>query len=142
MKKRKWVYVQEPQTYEISCDKCAGSNIAWSEYEHMIWCYDCGIDTTGNSGIFDGPVPVHGCEILGFSLDRYYIQENEVRKPVITDGKVEYISFCCPLSIEEAGEGRRHFRRGSWATPFNTCGLGQCDRPASRLRNNKGDSGG
>ena len=36
MKKRTWVYVMSPIAYEISCDKCGGSNINWSEFEKMI----------------------------------------------------------------------------------------------------------
>jgi len=56
MNKREWVYCHQPTAYEISCDKCNGSNITWSEYEKMIWCYDCEIDTEGNGGIFNGPI--------------------------------------------------------------------------------------
>ena len=47
MQKREWVYVMDPAEYEIECDHCDGTNIAWSEFKHMIWCYDCKIDTKG-----------------------------------------------------------------------------------------------
>lgn len=70
MRKRKWIYIQKPQDYEISCDLCGGSNIAWSEYEHMIWCYDCEKDTPGNGGVFDGPIALKATRLLGMNLDR------------------------------------------------------------------------
>jgi len=95
-KKREWVYIRKPQTYEISCDKCNGTNIEWSEFEQMIWCYDCEVDTPGNGGIFSGPIPIHVLEILGMTLDRYFIKENEIRKMIIGDkGSLEWVPFCC-----------------------------------------------
>jgi len=71
MEKRKWHYVQNPAQYEIHCDKCNGTNIEWSEFEKLIWCYDCKIDTKGTEGIFGGPIPVDTCAVLGINLDRY-----------------------------------------------------------------------
>jgi hypothetical protein len=62
--KRKTCYVLSPEKYEISCDKCDGTNITWSEFEHKIWCYDCQIDTDGNPGIFGGPIPVNVTKLL------------------------------------------------------------------------------
>ena len=41
-----------------------------AEWDRLIWCYDCEIDTRGNGGIFDGPVPIGVCEILGISFDK------------------------------------------------------------------------
>jgi len=70
MKKRKWCYAMKPTVYEISCDICWGNNITWSEFEKMIWCYDCKKDTSGNSGIFGGPIPMELCEMFGISFDR------------------------------------------------------------------------
>jgi len=70
MRKRKWSWIMKPTSYEMVCDICGGHNIAWSEYEHMIWCYDCQKDTPGSGGIFDGPVPIGVCELLGLSFDR------------------------------------------------------------------------
>lgn len=100
MKKRKWVYIQKPIQYEISCDKCNGTNIDWSEFERMIWCYDCEIDTRGNAGIFDGPIPLQGCELLGFSLDRIYFKTGEWRKPDVEGSKVVYKPFACLLGLK------------------------------------------
>jgi hypothetical protein len=81
MRKRKWYYVLKPQEYEMTCDKCGGSNITWSEFEHMIWCYDCGIDTSGIDGIFGGPIGWGVAQMLGISFARYYIKENKIKYP-------------------------------------------------------------
>ena len=83
MKKRKWVFIDSPKSYDMYCDKCNGTNITWSEYEHKIWCYDCKIDTNGTPGIFDGPIPILSPDILGFSLWRYYIKSKAICRPII-----------------------------------------------------------
>jgi hypothetical protein len=92
MRKRKWYYVQKPAEYEISCDKCDGTNIEWSEYEHKIWCYDCQIDTDGNGGIFDGPIGLGVCTLLGISFARYYIKENKVKYPRVINHKIKWFA--------------------------------------------------
>jgi len=71
MEKRTWHYIQNPKEYEITCDRCEGSNIEWSEYEKMIWCYDCKIDTGGIKGVFDGPVGIGAAGVSGMSFDKY-----------------------------------------------------------------------
>lgn len=76
MRKRTWMYVQKPARYEIRCDKCGGHMIAWSEFEHMIWCYQCRIDTPGAGGIFDGPIPLEVAEIFGISFDKFFSKTN------------------------------------------------------------------
>ena len=73
-RKRAQVWIMKPQAYEISCDICGGSNIDWSEFEHLIWCYDCQKDTPGNGGVFDGPIPIGVCELLGLSFDKVDMQ--------------------------------------------------------------------
>ena len=91
MKKRKWIYVCNPVKYDILCDKCGSGNIAWSEFEHKIWCYDCKIDTPGTPGIFDGPIPMGVMEILGAPLWRLYLKSKAVCKPIITkDNHIVY----------------------------------------------------
>lgn len=75
--KRTRCYIMQPYTYDISCDLCGGSNITWSEYEHMIWCYDCEKDTHGTDGIFDGPIPIQAMALLGISLDMIEIDTGE-----------------------------------------------------------------
>ncbi len=89
MKKRTWIYAQHPTVYEISCDKCQGTNIDWSEYEHRIWCYDCKIDTVGNEGVFSGPIPMGLSELMGIWFDRIYLKTGKMYKPVTAkDGKL------------------------------------------------------
>lgn len=72
--KRTWCYVQPPAVYSIQCDCCGGNNIMWSEWEKLIWCYDCQIDTPGTLGIFDGPISVELCKMLGISFERVEIR--------------------------------------------------------------------
>jgi hypothetical protein len=90
MKKRKWIYVMKPYEYSIQCDKCGGNNIEWSEFEHMIWCYDCNVDTDGNGGIFDGPIPWGAAKLLGLSFARLYLKDVVIRYPAIRSGKIIY----------------------------------------------------
>lgn len=86
LKKREWVYLLHPTKFEMRCDKCwdgdlksdTGKNIDWSEYQGMIWCYDCQIDTKGVQGIFSGPIPINTCYILGLNFDRFNLKTNEV----------------------------------------------------------------
>ncbi len=93
MNKRTWIYVLLPARYEIHCDRCHGSNIEWSEYEGLIWCYDCKIDTRGDGGIFDGPIPLGGAQLLGLSFDRINLVKNRVEKMQIgKDGHIEWIA--------------------------------------------------
>ena len=91
MKKRKWIYVCNPKKYDITCDKCGGTNIEWSEFEHKIWCYFCKLDLPGTPGIFDGPIPMGVMEILGAPLWRKYLKSGAVCKSVIDKhGRVVY----------------------------------------------------
>jgi hypothetical protein len=92
MRKRTWHYVMKPQSYEIACDKCGGTNIEWSEFEHMIWCYDCGVDTPGTGGIFDGPIPWNASKILGITFDRWNMKKNRVEEPRIIGHNIKYFA--------------------------------------------------
>lgn len=74
---RKWCYCQKPEVYEVYCDCCGSSNTAWSEYEGMIWCYDCEKDTPGTGGIFDGPIPLRLCKDMGISFDRIWLADEQ-----------------------------------------------------------------
>jgi len=78
MKKRTWVYCQQPYEYDIECDRCNGASIAWSEFVHMIWCYDCKVDTKGTGGVFDGPIPVGVAKLLGMSFDGIRLSDNKL----------------------------------------------------------------
>ncbi len=69
--------MQPPTTYAISCNLCSGTNIAWSEYEHMIWCFDCQKDVEGFPGIFGGPIPLEATKMFGISFDRIDLKTGE-----------------------------------------------------------------
>ena len=109
MRKRKWIYVHHPLTYDMRCDKCwdedmssnTGKNIAWSEYEHCIWCYDCKIDTPGFGGIFDGPIPIGVTRMLGISFFRIYFDSKKIMKPITTkDGKRIVYRLCSKEDLD------------------------------------------
>jgi hypothetical protein len=89
--RRTWAYVCQPFDYEIVCDLCGGHNITWSEWEHMIWCYDCQRDTPGTGGIFDGPIAFEACEMLGIPLWHVDLATGRVSKPVVKGGHVDYV---------------------------------------------------
>lgn len=78
--KRTWVYSQHPVDYGISCDKCKGSNITWSEFAHHIWCYDCLIDTKGTKGVFGGPIQPQVAKMVGIEFNRIMLETNELQK--------------------------------------------------------------
>jgi hypothetical protein len=101
--KRETCYCQKPTIYEISCDLCGGVNITWSEYEHMIWCYDCQKDTPGNAGIFDGPIPLQICNMVGISFDKIEISTGDMLYMHIQDGKIYWDKI--PEERRKAKEG-------------------------------------
>ena len=88
MKKRKWMYVLKPNRYEIFCNKCGGHMITWSEFEGMIWCYQCRLDTKGTGGIFDGPIPLEVAKIFGTTFDRFYFKDKSIRKMEVRGNKL------------------------------------------------------
>jgi len=90
LKKRTWHYIMKPYEYSMCCDKCNGTNIEWSEYDGMIWCYDCKIDTKGFGEIFDGPIGFGVCELLGISFNRWDIANERIEYPRIVGNKIEY----------------------------------------------------
>lgn len=78
--KRTWVYICQPFVYGITCDKCNGSDITWSEFEHMIWCYACKVDTEGTEGVFDGPIPINMSHLLGMCFSRYNMETKQLEE--------------------------------------------------------------
>jgi hypothetical protein len=83
--KRDWHYVLPPQFFMMSCPRCKGGNIEWSEWEQHIWCYDCEEDLdpgkTEHAGIFSGPIPIENTYLIGgISFDRYIISEDRVER--------------------------------------------------------------
>lgn len=64
----------QPAEYEISCDLCDGCNLSWSEFCGEVWCHDCQKDTPGNSGIFDGPISIKLCQMMGLCFDKFDLE--------------------------------------------------------------------
>ena len=88
LKRRVNVYVQEPHMYEIQCDKCNGINTTWSEWEGLIWCFDCEIDTTGTEGIFGGPIPYGAAVVLGMDFRKFCISTKQLLDIDTQDSKI------------------------------------------------------
>ena len=87
MKRREWIYCQEPAAYEISCSICGGE-VQWSEYEHKVWCWRCLKDTEGSVSLFDGPMALEACELLGICLDKIDLKTGKRLYIKIKGGKV------------------------------------------------------
>jgi hypothetical protein len=76
--------------FELACDKCGGKNITWSEWEGLIWCYDCEIDTRGGPSIFDGPIAIAACKMLGICFDRIDLETGERLTGIMEDRHLVY----------------------------------------------------
>ena len=101
MKKRKWCYVLPPHAFEMRCDKCHGSHIDWSEYEHKIWCFDCGIDTDGEQGVFGGPIPLHTVYMLGLNFDRVNLETEQIERLNLDKSKEGDLVWDDPEEVEK-----------------------------------------
>lgn len=94
--KRKWRYLLEPAEYGCCCMTGkkinAGHRIAWSEYEGMLWCYDCKKDMRGFGGIFDGPILTEATRlILGpLCFHRHNLEKDVIEAPHRRGDKIVY----------------------------------------------------
>lgn len=89
LNKRRWCYVQSPAIYEMAgCPICGHPARAWSEYERHLWCDACKIDfIPEHAGVFDGPIPVATCAMLGIRFDRLNLETNEIEPFVVDFGR-------------------------------------------------------
>jgi hypothetical protein len=80
LERRTWCYIQRPAVYEMAgCPKCGATDTQWSEFQKHLWCQWCEIDfLPEHAGIFDGPIPVATCAMLGISFDRINLETNEI----------------------------------------------------------------
>lgn len=86
LKRRKWVYLQPPSTYSIAPCECGNVDTEWSEYQKHLWCAKCLIDfIPKHNGIFDGPIPVKVCQMMGITFDRINLKTKKVDKFVIPE---------------------------------------------------------
>ncbi len=81
--RRKSHYILKPQAFEVGCDVCGGGNLDWSEWDHLVWCYDCQIDTKGTEGIFGGPIPVNTCALLGIHFHCWDMEKQVIFDPIV-----------------------------------------------------------
>jgi hypothetical protein len=86
---RTWVYVQQPREYEIALHTCGDKTPEWSEFKDHLWCGKCQVDFVPEHwGIFEGPVPVNACKMLGISFDRFNLETGVVEPFVIEEKRV------------------------------------------------------
>jgi hypothetical protein len=82
--KRTWVYAGPPSMYEISGCKCGNNDVQWSEFTRHLWCDKCSIDfIPEHNGIFDGPIGVETCWMLGITFDRINIETGQIEPFVL-----------------------------------------------------------
>lgn len=87
LEKRKWCYVQPPSSYGIAPCACGNHETQWSEYARHLWCARCEVDFVPvHGGIFDGPIPVTVCGLLGMSFDRVNLETNKIETFEVPDG--------------------------------------------------------
>jgi hypothetical protein len=77
--KRTHVYIQRPTEYEIAGCDCGNADPDWSEYKGHLWCSACQKDfIPARNGVFDGPIPVNCCVMLGIRFDRVNLATGEL----------------------------------------------------------------
>lgn len=77
--KRKYCYVMRPREYGMSGCSCGNEDPDWSEFVHHLWCSRCQKDfIPEDSGLFDGPIGLQVCSLLGISFDMFEISTGKV----------------------------------------------------------------
>jgi hypothetical protein len=78
----------KPSAFEMAgCHGCGNEEPEWSEFKNHLWCNCCQVDyIPTHNGIFDGPVPIGVCELLGISFDRFNLETQQVESFEIPDG--------------------------------------------------------
>jgi len=90
LNKRKWFYLLAPGVFDLPPCSCGNPETQWSEYEHHLWCDKCNKDfVPAHNGVFDGPIPVMACALLGISFDRFNIEKNCVERFVVETGNYQ-----------------------------------------------------
>lgn len=77
--KRTWVYTQRPMVYDIAGCECGNKDPDWSEYRGHLWCRACQKDfIPEHNGVFDGPILVRTCALMGIYFDRFNLETEKV----------------------------------------------------------------
>lgn len=79
MEKRTQHFIQDPPYFALKCDKCKGDNIAWSEFESHLWCYDCQEDVECNPKADFYPIACS--RLIGFDLSKWDMVNKRVIEP-------------------------------------------------------------
>lgn len=89
--KREWCYVQQPAVFSIAPCACGNADLMWSEFEKHVWCERCQLDfIPAHGGIFDGPIPIRACALLGIRFDRFVIATGAIQRYDVGSG--EYLA--------------------------------------------------
>jgi hypothetical protein len=92
LEKREWMYCQKPAVYGIRGCACGNNECEYSEYKDHLWCAKCKKDfVPSHWGVFDGPILVQACEMLGMFFHRIDLKTNRLQ-------------LFMPDKINEAGE--------------------------------------
>ena len=68
-----------PSAYGMAPCKCGNKKTEWSEYQGRLWCDRCKLDfIPTHGGLFDGPIAVNLCALLGISFDRINLQTKKI----------------------------------------------------------------
>ena len=68
-----------PKTYEMSECLCGNHETQWSEFEKHLWCEVCQKDFIPEcAGIFDGPIPLNLCKMMGISFDKFNLETQKI----------------------------------------------------------------
>jgi len=80
IEKRTWIWAGKPlEDYEMADHECGSGQVEWSEYAKHLWCKACEVDyIPAHAGIFDGPVPVNACRMMGIPLVRIDLTTGEM----------------------------------------------------------------
>ena len=81
LEKRTWHYLQPPSSFEMAPCPCGNHDTQWSEFRGRLWCEKCQVDfVPAHAGIFDGPIGLGVCAILGISFDRFNMETQQVER--------------------------------------------------------------
>lgn len=71
--------MQQPKDYGMAMHGCGHSDPEWSEWKEHLWCPVCKVDFIPiHSGLFDGPIGVYACEMMGIVFDRFNLKTDKV----------------------------------------------------------------
>ena len=79
--KRTWHYIQSPVSFEVAPCPCGNHDTQWSEFEREVWCAVCEKDfAPEHNGVFNGPIPMQLCAMLGIRFDRFNMLTQRVER--------------------------------------------------------------